>query len=171
MKTEPHKPEKEAPSRPARLACWFGIYLLGNLVYLCICDGPRYDGRPWTAQAMLLELAFFPWGLAMPFYSMLLRTGIDLTLGLFLLLAYSIYAIHLGLTLKLPKKRAFLLLMYSLIVLVSINIAGCKEVEKESRAFQTKSFQEEQEADKERAKRKKQEQSVPEWDKPQNRPY
>jgi hypothetical protein len=164
---------KPAPSRKIRLAWWFGIYLSGNMGYLCIANMPGHTGSAsdWTPAALLKVPLFFPWGLAMPLYSLSLRTGIDLTLGFFLFLVYSIYGIHFGLTWKAQQRRAFLLLMYSLILLVSSNIVGCKEVEKESRDSQAKTDQEVREADRNRQEEKQQEQNVPEWDKPHNRPY
>jgi hypothetical protein len=174
METEPQKPREEtsAPSRKVRLAWWFGIYLFGNLVYLFIANMPGHTGSTsdWTPAALLKVPLFFPWGLAMPLYSLSLQTGIDLTLGFFLILVYSIYGIHFGLTWKAQRRRTFQLLMYSLILLVSTNIAGCKEVEKESRDSQAKTDQEVREADKNRQEENQQEQNVPEWDKPQNRP-
>jgi hypothetical protein len=103
--TEAQKPlPSDTVSVRKRLLCWFGIYLGFQLPLI-----------------MMFPFFFnYPWGLD-PYLAF--TSGPDKPP--FRVFGYFVYLIHLALTMALPDKRAFRVLMIVLIIIVSLNTASC----------------------------------------------
>lgn len=108
------------PSRKIRLAWWFGVYFAAQV--------PLMPPSQWIQAIRFLPL--YPTGFGYAW----LKNSSDLTLRmgpLFLLclaIPYLVYLLHLGLVLLLPGKRAFMMLMAILIVVVTLNTVSCSDV-------------------------------------------
>ncbi|MCE0499222.1 MAG: hypothetical protein LV481_14880 [Methylacidiphilales bacterium] len=101
------------PSKEKRLLWWFGIYFFLQVPLI------RFFPFFWL----------FPNGLVKFFFH------IDPTVvgkPVLLLLAYSFYLAHLTLSLIIPSKRVFIILMVILIVLVSLNVTSCMNMVNEA---------------------------------------
>ena len=94
-----------APSRGTRLVIWFAIYLAGSF--------------PFT-----IAIPLFPLGLAAEFSDSLVPGGIVLSVG-----AYSIYGIHLWLTLRAETLREFLVLIFCFVLLVFATFMACAKTD------------------------------------------
>jgi hypothetical protein len=112
METEPQKPREKtpAPSRIARFAWWFGIYLAAQLPLI------KHAGVFWMYPLGLSNFLMF-YNINIPLWC-----GSGLTL---VCVPYVIYLVHLVLSLSVTKKR-FLFMMILLIVIVSLNTVGCE---------------------------------------------
>jgi hypothetical protein len=95
-----------SPSLEVRLRWWFGIYFVAQL-------------------PLVLYVAFeplFPMGLLGLWLS---PKDLNIYFQTILLYSYAFYIAHLILSLSLPSKRAFRILMVILIAAVLLNLAGC----------------------------------------------
>jgi hypothetical protein len=125
METEPNTSREgsSAPIRKTRLQWWLGIYFLGVLCH----------------PNAILAFFLFPLGLEDDYESIFRWVSnffgigpirnISSTLFLLVALAYGTYLIHFILTWNANRRRAFLLLMLSLILIVSGNVVGCHNMD------------------------------------------
>jgi hypothetical protein len=142
MANEVEKLRKEtpAPSPTERRAWWWRIYLAGGIggSILFVLMTSRFES-PFATLFRALILPFLvtpllPVGLAFCFGGNLDgivgSSGPGLTLLEFFTvpLAYCLYTLHLRLTLQAGTRRAFFLLMLSLILLVTASLVGCDKL-------------------------------------------
>jgi hypothetical protein len=108
MDPEPEKPSQEEPTRPVRLAWWFGIYFLAQLPLIKLIGG----------------FYLYPMGLA-TFFLQGMPENQRSSMAFLVFVPYGIYLAHLIASLWARKAGTFIILMIVLIVLVTMNTAGC----------------------------------------------
>jgi len=138
METEPQKPHEKtpAPTRAVRLNWWWGIYLfeaIGFPLLWMIGKGALSD--PLALLSLSFLVPMLPMGLGYDFSvlceNIFYRLGLDSVgdwEGLFVLiglpLGYVIFIVHYQLTSEVKTRRAFLLLMLSLVLLTCGGLVG-----------------------------------------------
>jgi hypothetical protein len=129
-------PPTNGPSRRMRLTWWFCIYLAGVLVPNLFLFLHNYFD-PLTLLTPIVGIFVFPSGLA-GFINFLPNGGnaggrYVSAVAVMVPLAYAAYITHLVYTLKTKTRRAFQLLLLGLVIIVSMNLAGCFKILSELR--------------------------------------
>lgn len=114
------------PSRKVRLAWWLGLYGAA-VVFDFVWDQVKSPEPRWDFMGFLGTMLGFPWELATWIALIVHRVLLELLGTTTLVVTYALYAFHLFLTLWLPGRKAFLLLMGILVAALLLNLAGCTE--------------------------------------------
>ncbi len=103
------------PDFAVRVLCWVGIYLCGALPTSLLLMNPA-------------GLIIFPWGLAALLNSLLPRSWNSGPEGPGFAWAYGFYVCHFILSLIVPTRRAFRIMMIVLLIVVALNLATCADM-------------------------------------------